>query len=166
MSRVYTKPSPEYRAWANMKNRCRNPAEPSFRNYGARGIYVCARWGESFAAFLGDVGTRPSGGHSIDRVDNEGNYTCGQCAECLARGAVMNCKWSTLSEQNCNRRGNRKVTAFGETMTIAEWARRTGVPHETITARLRKGLAPELALHAKPRDGRAGRKCPRIRHAA
>lgn len=153
--------TPEFKAWLNIKQRCENPHERSHRNYGARGVYICARWRGSFGAFLSDVGRRPTDGHSIDRIDNEGSYTCGACAQCTERGAPMNCKWSTLSEQNCNRRGNRKVTAHGETLTIAEWSRKTGVPHETITARLRRGASGEEAIEQRPADGRRGRKCPR-----
>lgn len=153
--------TPEYKAWHNIKQRCENPRERSFRNYGARGVYICDGWRERFDAFLADVGRRPTDGHSIDRVDNDGSYTCGRCADCVAKGAAMNCKWSTLSEQNCNRRGNRKVTARGETLTIAEWSRKTGIPHETITARLRRGATGEEALMSRPPDKRRGRKCPR-----
>jgi len=153
--------TPEFKAWLNIKQRCENPHERSFRNYGARGVYICGGWRESFAAFLAAVGRRPDDDHSIDRIDNDGAYTCGRCAQCAERGAPMNCKWSTLSEQNCNRRGNRKVTAHGETLTIAEWARKTGIPHETITARLRRGASDEDALSARPPDKRRGRKCPR-----
>jgi hypothetical protein len=82
----------EYNAWANMINRCENPRNKFFSNYGGRGIKVCAEWRESFARFLSDMGKRPSPGHSLDRIKGDGNYT------------PLNCRWATRVEQNRNRR--------------------------------------------------------------
>ena len=84
--------SPEYRAWAKMKDRCKNPTNPEWKNYGGRGITVCERWRESFENFLADMGLRPSSELSLDRIDNDGNYEAG------------NCRWATKSEQTYNRR--------------------------------------------------------------
>ena len=83
--------TPEYIAWLDMKQRCANPKNASYPNYGGRGIRVCARWMHSFDNFLVDIGSRPPG-HSLDRIDNDGDYEPG------------NCKWSTKQEQNRNRR--------------------------------------------------------------
>lgn len=85
------KKTPEYRAWTAMRDRCYNPKTKSYRRYGGRGITVCGPWRESFANFLVDMGRRPSEGHSLDRVDNSGNYT------------PLNCRWATKSEQAYNR---------------------------------------------------------------
>lgn len=75
-----------------MISRCYLPSQNSFKNYGGRGISVCDRWRYSFANFLADMGHRPTPGHSIDRIDNDGNYEPG------------NCKWSTAEEQRKNQR--------------------------------------------------------------
>jgi hypothetical protein len=67
------KPSPERNAWSNMRSRCRNKNHPKFKNYGGRGIIICARW-DSFENFLADMGLKPTPKHSLDRLNNDGNY--------------------------------------------------------------------------------------------
>ena len=91
---------PLYRCWASMKNRCYNPKDA--RNHawhGARGIRVCERWQgpDGFNNFVIDMGSKPSPTHSIDRIDNDGNYE------------PNNCKWSTPKEQAQNRRPRSKI---------------------------------------------------------
>lgn len=82
--------SSTYRKWGAMRERCGNPRNVSYENYGARGIRVCDRW-KSFEAFLEDMGECPPG-LSLDRIDNNGNYEVG------------NCRWATKSQQMKNRR--------------------------------------------------------------
>lgn len=80
---------PLYSAWCGMKERCANPNHTSYARYGGRGITVCDRWRNDFWAFVADMGDRPDG-HSLDRVDNDGNYE------------PSNCRWASASEQNLN----------------------------------------------------------------
>lgn len=92
---VYSK-NGAYKSWQHMKDRCYDPAHPSYKYYGGRGIKVCERWLNSFTNFLTDMGDRP-GGMTLDRVDNSGNY------------ASNNCRWVSWKTQANNR---RKVYAW------------------------------------------------------
>lgn len=88
------KKSPEYESWAGMNKRCHNPNNHAYANYGGRGIEVCPEWRDSFEAFLDHVGMKPSPKHSIDRINNDGNYEPG------------NVRWATAKQQANNRRTN------------------------------------------------------------
>lgn len=131
--------SPEYTSWKAMRARCYNPHNTMFYLYGARGVYVCARWRDSFGAFLADVGPRTTPTHSIDRVDSAGSYTCGACEDCVARGAPMNARWATDREQQRNRRDNLVATIDGETRTLREWAEIKGMRFDLLRSRVRHG---------------------------
>lgn len=119
--------TPEYFRWLNLKTRCANPKDPAYADYGGRGIAVCQRWMDSFEAFLEDVGERPSPEHSIDRIDNNGNYE------------PNNVRWATKQEQANNRRNNVQVTYNGETKTLAAWAREAGITPEGVAYRHKNG---------------------------
>lgn len=87
--------APEYRSWAHMKDRCYNPNDKRYEDYGGRGITVCDKWRNNYEAFAQDMGRKPSPRHSIDRIDNDGNYEPG------------NCRWATPAEQRINQRPRR-----------------------------------------------------------
>jgi hypothetical protein len=139
-----TRRRPEYTVWSSMRARCRDLKN---KRYGGRGIGVCNRW-DSFAAFLSDMGPRPSSKHSIDRKDNDGNYT------------PENCRWATRKEQMANMSRNRRLTFKGETMLLIEWERRTGLNGATIQSRIDAGMSVEDALTLPPNP--LGQRIPRM----
>jgi len=136
-----------YWHWRHMIARCHEPRSKDYHKYGARGIVVCDRWryGEDgvsgFVLWLQDMGPKPYPGASVDRKDNDKGY------------APDNCRWASVHEQANNRRTNVLVTAFGQTMTVAQWARTLGIGPKTIGYRLRQGASPEEALMKKPHRG-------------
>lgn len=124
-----------------MRQRCQNPKNKNFKNYGARGICVCERWMNSFQAFLEDVGPRPSPRHSLGRKENDGHYEPG------------NVSWETPVEQQNNTRQNRVIEAFGEAKNLTEWAREKNIPVDTLWRRLEvNGWDPERALSTPVRE--------------
>lgn len=125
--------TPEFKAWRSIIDRCTNPNIEHFHNYGGRGITICERW-MTFENFYSDVGNRPSPDHSIERINNNGNYE------------PSNCKWATRTEQANNRRTNRLIEYKGQTLTAAEAARLTGIPVRTIRQRLRRGWTDAASL--------------------
>jgi hypothetical protein len=82
----------EYYAYHNMKTRCYNVRDKSYKYYGARGIKICDRWLQSFKNFLDDIGHKPGPEYSLDRKNNDGNYE------------PKNCRWATAKEQSRNTR--------------------------------------------------------------
>jgi len=121
--------SPEHRAWVHMKQRCTNPRKREWPHYGGRGITVCDRWMNSFVAFFSDVGPRPSPGHSLDRIDVNGNY------------APDNVRWATHQQQVENTRTARFVTIDGKTQTISAWEREKGLSNGQVRSREAAGWA-------------------------
>lgn len=125
----------EYIAWRSMVSRCRNPANASYADYGARGIGVCDEWAGSFVAFYHHIGPAPSAAHSLDRIDSTRGYEPG------------NVRWATYTEQNCNRpRCNRVIEHDGLKLCVSEWEARTGISRHTIYRRLNAGWPVEKVL--------------------
>lgn len=119
-----------------MRNRCLNPGHHTFKNYGGRGISICKRW-DSFTSFLKDLGNAPTKKHSIDRIDNDGDYK------------PSNCRWADRSTQMKNKRNARLLTANGKTMNMVDWARETGLNYDAIRSRLNNRWPLEIALDPK-----------------
>lgn len=145
----------EHNSFRSMKERCYDKKSSSYKNYGARGIRVCARWmmprGDGFRNFLKDMGTRPLGNYTLDRIDNNRGYSKG------------NCKWATRGEQSKNRRANIYITVNRETMILKDWCRKLGLSYGTMLDRItNRGMSPKVALlmpinkvySTRPRNGR------------
>lgn len=129
----------EYTAWSAMIGRCYNSKNPGYKNYGARGIKVCARWRKSVQTFVDDVGLRPSKKHTIDRYpNNEGDYK------------PSNVRW-TMRRNNLN---NRRSTIFvkykGKCVPLSELCQRLKLRYDPILRRItRGGCTPEQAVATK-----------------
>ncbi len=138
--------SPLYYVWVNMKQRCQNPRNPEYHNYGGRGIKVCDEW-QTFQPFYEwaintgfDVGGKDQ---SIDRIDVNGNYE------------PSNCRWATFKEQQNNRRDNRKFTVFGVQMTLEQMSAVSGIHIGSLRSRIyTQKMSPEEAISIRPKNNR------------
>ena len=108
------------RAWSNMKQRCYSESNGSYKHYGGRGIRVSDACLGSFARFLADVGLPPSPAHSIDRIDNDGNYEAG------------NCRWATARQQNRNRQTTLTLVYQRRRVNAAAWAEMMAIPYSYV----------------------------------
>lgn len=127
------KPTPTYHSWCAMKARCTKPSNNRYADYGGRGITVCDRWLNSFAAFLTDMGEKPAG-TSIERKDNSKGYEPG------------NCEWADNQKQANNKRNNRRLSLNGRTQTMRQWSKEIGINYGTLQDRLLNGWSDADAL--------------------
>lgn len=137
----------EYAAWGAMKTRCYNVKGVSYHRYGARGITVCDKWINDFAAFFKDMGTRPSPKHSLERKENNLGYS------------PENCLWATRDVQANNKRSSVRITYKGVTKTRKQWANFFGVNHTTFKNRLKRGIPFEEAK-IRPQISRGTHRLP------
>lgn len=116
-----------YATWKGIRKRCLTPTDKTYKNYGGRGIKLCERWDgpSGFANFLADMGEVPAG-MSIDRIDNEGNYS------------PENCRWTDTKTQMNNMRSNIFIQYEGQRLTIAQWAEKLDIPYHRLFQRLNK----------------------------
>ncbi len=128
----------EFNSWMGMRKRCFNPANKRYKDYGGRGITICARWMDSFLNFLEDMGEKPSPQHSLDRIDNNGNYE------------PSNCRWATRIEQARNKRNNKILSFEDLNLTVSEWAERLHVSKSFLFGRLKNGWTIQRALTEPP----------------
>lgn len=138
---------PEYQTYSSMMDRCYNPDNSSFENYGGRGVRVCERWLDSVANFIADMGQKPSKHHSLDRIDCNGHYE------------PSNCRWALPEDQARNRRNVRPFTYAGRTMILTDWCSEAGWfanPKAIYTRALKRlddlGWSFEDAVFTPPRD--------------
>jgi hypothetical protein len=125
---------PEYTVWAGMKQRCYDKNHHKYYRYGGRGIEICDRWRSSFATFYEDMGARPTPKHSIERIDNDGNYS------------PQNCRWATYKEQANNKSTNRLLIFNGKALNLREWSELTGIDADTLSWRIQNGFTTKQAL--------------------
>lgn len=121
-----------YARWLNMWQRCANPKNPAWKNYGGRGIGVDPVW-KSFAQFRSDMGEPPDS-LTLERKNVNGHYS------------KENCVWATIKTQTRNKRTNRILTFRGQAMSLIEWAESLKKPYWTLHSRLRRGWSVERTL--------------------
>jgi hypothetical protein len=137
-----------YRVWGNIVQRCTNPSNPRYADYGGRGITLCKRW-HKFENFLADLGERPEE-MTLDRIDNNKGY------------APNNVRWVTKADNNRNSRRCVMVEINGEAKPINVWCREFGVPYVTFKQRRRNGWELVDAILTPP-DPRRRRKTIHIK---
>jgi len=125
-----------YSLWAGMNNRCHNPKDHAYKDYGGRGISVCHEWRGpgGYQQFMKDMPPRPTRRHTLDRIDNQLGYS------------RDNCKWSTREEQGANKRTTKLVTLCGRTQTKSQWSRELGMSPTGFNNRLQRGWSEEEIL--------------------
>lgn len=143
----------EYGAWVGMRKRCYDKKTNQFKDYGGRGIAVCERWLHSFENFLADVGLKPTRLHTIDRINNDGNYEPG------------NVRWSTRKEQQNNRRTTRMVQYLGKTQSLTAWCEELNQNKIRICSRMARGMTPQqaLSIQGRIRNAYYDRKTTRLK---
>lgn len=129
----------KYQAFLQMHDRCRNPNNPQWKDWGGRGISVWCGW-DTFEAFDLDVAKPPSSLHTLDRINTNGNYEPG------------NVQWSTRKEQNRNQRSNRIVELDGVSRCLGEWCEMRGIPYSRALHRLNIGLPISDVLNPERRN--------------
>jgi len=118
---------PLYPVWNDMRKRCKNKNAKRYKDYGGRGIKICEEWGktpELFIKWAEQNGYKE--GLTIDRIDNNSDY------------CPKNCTFSTMAEQNNNKRNNHLIEYNGETKNINQWAKQLNVKYGTLWCRLEK----------------------------
>lgn len=117
---------PLYKTWNKIKDRCYNPKSHDYKDYGARGISICDEWKKDFVEFFNwSLKHGWEKGLTIERKNYNGNYD------------PENCEWIPMNQQSKNRRTCIFITYKGETHTISEWSRITGIARKTLELRLK-----------------------------
>lgn len=144
--------SPEYENWCGMHKRCYNKNNKDWENYGGKGIIVCQRF-HLFKEFYNDMGNRPIGLNSIDRINNNLNYSCGKCEECLKNKLGMNIRWANDKIQSRNKSNNLLLTINNETKILQDWCIYFNIDIKNVSQRINKyGWNAEKALKTPIRN--------------
>lgn len=141
--------STEYKTWAGIKQRCGNPNHVSFARYGAKGVSICDRWKNDYQAFLDDLGRRPEGCNSIDRINPSKGYEPG------------NVRWSTALEQGRNRSCVIVLHVDGEPVGLAEFCARSGISYDNVQNRRHRSRWPTVRA-VSHELARLGARVPRL----
>jgi len=138
--KVNGKPTKGYAAWKAMKARCYSLCNKESGNYQKKDIQVCSRWKDSFENFIDDIGVSPSSKHSLDRIDNDKDYS------------PKNCRWALHDVQVKNRGSFNKIYTYkGETMVLKDWAKKLNINYTTLRKRIvSSGLSFEDAIKKDP----------------
>lgn len=123
-----------YTIYSGMKQRCYYPKDRCYKNYGAKGITICEEWKDFENFYDWAVKNGYSEGLSIDRIDNSRGYS------------PDNCRWVSSIVQACNKQNNHLITWKGETHTLSQWSRITGIESSLIRYRLKRGMDLDLVL--------------------
>lgn len=139
-----------WHTWVRIRQRCNNVTNINYNDYGGRGIKVCDRWMESYENFLEDMGERPIGKYSLDRIDNSKGYS------------KENCRWATDIEQSRNTRRNVKIMFEGEMRCMSEIEEMLGFNKNIIGARLRTGNTDNLFREVRKKHKNKNTKTEQI----
>ena len=149
-----TKKPTEYKSWIAAKGRSFNPNDAARKDYMDRGITMCDGWANSYESFFADMGPKPRR-TTINRLDNDGHYSCGHCDHCKRMGWPANCNWDTAKNQANNRRSNVRVQWRGREQTLAQWSDELHIPLKTLWDRLfRLGWDTDRAFTTTGRNNR------------
>lgn len=124
-----------FKTWGAMKTRCFNIKADNYGRYGGKGIVVCSGF-LSYKFFIDTVGAPPTDKHTIDRINSSGNYSCGECKECIENNWSMNCRWLTNKDQQRNKSSNHFILVDNKKMCISDAAKYLGIPRLTLSSRI------------------------------
>lgn len=124
-----------YNTWCNMKQRCLNPNNPGYKDYGGRGIDICEIWKNDYMEFYNwAISNGYKDGLYLDRIDNDKGYS------------PNNCRWVTNKENCNNMRKNHLVTYNGKTLTVSQWADELNINYSSLCTRLSNGWSMEKII--------------------
>lgn len=128
--------TPIYSIWNTIKTRCFCKTNRQYPDYGERGIVMCEGFKNNFLFFEKKLGVRPSKKHSVDRINNNANYSCGECLQCKSNNWTFNIRWADKKTQASNTRANIYLIQDGVKICLAEAARNYKMPYGIVRSRV------------------------------